>query len=169
MQEVAGQTKESIQNIADASMGPASNIARKELTGTEEMRRFITPDQSFEKGLGGEISQPAISDAINRRSLSKYGEEYGALKSRTNYQAMNEKFKRLSEAANLVAMENEHNQRVREMRYQIAKQRKAARGAMLGSILGIGGAVAGFAVGGPAGAMAGSQIGTAVGQNIGGS
>lgn len=167
LEEVGAETRREIQSFTDAAQQSAPSLARRELAGSDVGQRFLNQGQTFEQSLGGDVATPALSEAINRRALGQYGAEYGALKQKVDYKALNKKFERLSQAADLVKAENDHNERVRQARYQIKQQRKKARGAMLGSVLGIVGGVVGGIYGGPAGAQAGGMVGQTLGQNIG--
>lgn len=166
--EVSGETRQDISSFTQGSKRSAQDLARQTLAGQESARRMMRPDESFEAGLGGDISAPSLSKAIQSRSMQRFGREMDDLKAQVNYQSLNKKFKRLGEAAELVAAENEHNARVRQMRYQERQNKKRARGALISSILGVGGAIAGAAVGGAPGAMIGSQAGQAAGGLLGG-
>jgi len=167
-QEVGGELRADIQRFTDASRKDANQLARETLAGTQSAQRMMRPDESFEAGLGGDISAPSLSKAIQSRSMQRFDRDMQDLKAQVNYQSLNKKFKRLGEAAELVAAENEHNARVRQMRYQERQNKKRARGALISSILGVGGAIAGAAVGGAPGAMIGSQAGQAAGGLLGG-
>lgn len=166
--EVNDETRQRIDEFDKGARVSSSDLARQQLARADVGQRFIAPDQSFEGGLGGDISGPAFSDAINRKALQRYGQEMGSLRKRVNYQALNRKFDRLNQAAELVSMENAHNERVYQMRYRMAQERKARRGAVLGNVLGLVGTVVGGIYGGPGGAAAGGAVGRSLGEGMGG-
>lgn len=140
----------------------AQDLASDTLKDVNQAAKVLEPD-SFDEDIG--YSNEAMISAIRNRSGADYSRSLDNLKGKTSFDAINRKFNRLKNAAELVSAEHAHNERARQLRYAERQRKKALRGQIVGSVLGIGGAVAGgiLSGGNPAGIMAGSMIGQGIG------
>ena len=156
-----------ISSIArDAGLG-SGQIAKSYLGDINNNSQGLMNYRAAQPNYGSNDNK-ALYDAIDRRSQTEYSKNISALKSKASVDAMNDRFTRLNQAAELVNAEFQHNEAVKQANYADKLNRKRARAAVLGNILGIAGAAGGAMVGGPAGAMAGYQIGQGVGGMQGG-
>lgn len=150
-----------IQQIRADSNKSAADLSKDFTEGINQSG--YTPDKRGSPEMFGLNDNQAVMDAIERRGQQKYRSNVGQIKSNADIEALNSRFTRLNQAAELTAAELQHNQMVKAARHAEKMNRRRARAGVLGNVLGIAGAVVGGVYGGPAGASAGYMIGQGVG------
>lgn len=166
IQELPKEAVDNIKAIEGRARESSDSLNRSAMFGAEDSAKLLDRG-SFDNQLA--YGNDALSHAIGSRASMKYANSMNRLKSETSLDAVNRKFNRLGQAAELVGQELQYNERVKQMRYMQSMHRKQARASALGSILGVAGAIVGGVVTmSPAGAAAGYGVGSGIGNAIGG-
>lgn len=143
-------------------------------TPSSDLQARYTQDLMAKNPLGDynstlEAGTDDIKKQIADKALRGYRATIGAKRNEMELMALNDRFRRLTNAARLVNAEHQHNAQVRMNKYAEKVNRKRAKGQVLGNVLGIVGAGAGLFAGNPAlGASVGYQLGQGVGNVAGG-
>lgn len=156
---------EDLKQYRSEAKRSSDDLAGQFTEGIGQIGGLVQADQRGQNVTGVD---PAMMDAITRRTQARYARDVGEVNNLAKQQAVEARFSRLKSAADLTAAEHAHNEQVKMAKYADKINRKRARAAMLGNILGIVGAGGGALAGGAPGAMAGYQIGQGTGSMAGG-
>jgi len=161
-QDVDPETSQRIEDFAKDAGKSSQDLYQDSISGVDESPAFLQ-DKNLSGQLGQGVDSDALVSAIERRASRSAAAKNTLMKSELQTQALESRFRRLQQAAQLSQAEAEQNERARMNRYLRRQNRRRARAAVLGNVLGIAGAAVG-SMGGPTGAMAGYQIGQGLGQ-----
>ena len=157
-----------LDKYVDRSMRGEEEFKKEALEGTEAPRGLLDTQAQVanrqQAALGGPVN-PAISEAIQKRSMKMFDNEAAKMKMNADLKAKVDKQKAVSTglAARISAAQADLGLQENALNNRLAEEQ--ARSSVLGSILGAVGTVGGFLLGGPLGAAAGSAVSKGVGKS----
>ena len=166
-QGVDPETHKAIENFRQDSLKGSKDLQKEMSAGVFNDPAFLSKKAGFEGQAGVGVDSKSLMDAIELRARGEQNRSNKRLKSDIQRQALESRFSRLLNAAELTSQEHKQNMQAEMNRYMAKVNRRNARASVLGNVLGIAGAAAGMGAG-PMGAMAGYNIGQGLGQSFGG-
>lgn len=154
------QNNEIFGTVQDQSRRSEGDLLASQLAGAKGAgAQFLDQDSRFDQGLGG--NDPALSDALKKRSSRAFSSNYSNLEKQLKSQAPSLRMNRLMTPQEKFAQHAMNDVEIAKMKMGIETQKYAARANTIKGILNFGGAVGGGLMGGMQGAQVGGQLGGA--------